>query len=329
VKRLIAVAMWLCVGCAITGLFGRISPAADFVNQLTILWLPAGLIAAAVTARHFRSRAIAAFAIFMLYASVMIAPELLAHRIVHNGQAAWGDLKLLQFNLFKGNVAPEATANWIAAQAPDVITISEGDRRALEILRRLKPLYPYQVSCLEVNFCSTWIASKSPPLAIRHLGTGDPENSQGLSAVEAIFDHDGTPFAVISVHLMRPWPYHDQTRAITALQAAVALAGPERTIVAGDFNTPESTFAMRRLDHAIGLRRITHGLPTWPALLPTDIRWPFPLLGIDHIYVGKGWQVASVTTGPGNGSDHRPVTAVLGLVNPSVSGPPAIARMKS
>ncbi|WP_340315227.1 endonuclease/exonuclease/phosphatase family protein [Rhizorhabdus argentea] len=328
-RRIALVTAGICSAVAVIGLLGRLSDIADSVNQLSMLWCPIGLLASAFLIRTARQAAIASFVTLGLYASVMLVPELFAKAAVHREMGGSGDIKLIQFNLFKNNRDPQAALDWLLAQDADIITISEGSNNARQILRGLQPDYPYQFSCRAKYFCSTLILSKRPPLEVEHLGTGDQENAKGLSAVKATFEDGSVPFSVISVHLMRPWPFNDQRSAIQTLRQAVRRSARDTLIVAGDFNTPPHSYAMERLDRALGLRRITRELPTWPALLPRRRSWPLPLLGLDHVYVGRAWRVASLRTGPSRGSDHRPVIATLALArSPAPSGSSAIDSMK-
>ena len=52
---------------------------------------------------------------------------------------------------------------------------------------------------------------------------------------------------------------------------------------------------------------------SWPAAAFTrwNIRAPFPVLAIDHVYAGAAWRTVSVRRGPRLGSDHYPVVVVL------------------
>ena len=319
----------LCSAIAVIGLLGSFSDVADSVNQLSMLWCPIGLLASAFLIRTARKAALASFVMLGLYASVMLLPELFTKAALHREMGGTGDIKLIQFNLFKNNRDPQAAVDWLLAQDADIITISEGSNKARQILRGLEPAYPYQFSCRATYFCSTLILSKRAPIEVEYLGTGDQENAKGLSAVKATFEDGSVPFSVISVHLMRPWPFNDQGSAITALRKAVRRSEQDRLIVAGDFNTPPHSYAMERLDRALGLRRITREMPTWPALLPRRHSWPLPLLGLDHVYAGRAWRVASLRTGPSSGSDHRPVIATLALARSlAPSGSSAIESMK-
>jgi endonuclease/exonuclease/phosphatase (EEP) superfamily protein YafD len=83
-------------------------------------------------------------------------------------------------------------------------------------------------------------------------------------------------------------------------------------IVAGDFNLTPWSFALRRGDARLGLRRLSRALATWPAgPVYAGVALPFPVLPIDHVYAGRAWRVVSLKRGPRLGSDHYPVVVVL------------------
>ena len=70
-----------------------------------------------------------------------------------------------------------------------------------------------------------------------------------------------------------------------------ALAGGFTAILVGDFNRVPWSFAMRRIDERVTLRRRTHGLATWPHRLPTadgGLPLPLPVLPIDQPQQGAG-----------------------------------------
>ncbi len=119
---------------------------------------------------------------------------------------------------------------------------------------------------------------------------------------------------LIAVHPLSPvWPDgwrddHDQ------VLAAVKEYTPD--LVAGDFNATPDHRPMRALDEA-GYRDsvdVVNGgfQPTWP------VNGLFGLLGflgpvapIDHVLVSDGWAVTSTRTLQIEGTDHKPVVAVV------------------
>lgn len=301
----------LATSAALAGWLAFAAAPFDLVNNLLPLWLGAGLAAAGVIlACRGRSAGLA------ICLAVMLASGL--PPVILEAAAAWSEeaptatgetITLLQFNVLKSNATPAAVATWIERERPDVITMEETLSANRLILQQLRPLYPYQVSCLSRLRCSTVILSRRRPLASGGLARGDPENQAALSAAWARFAGRGGPFTVVAVHMVRPWPWGEQEGGRAALAAFLAGLDRRRTIVAGDFNLTPWTVAMRHQDRMLGLPRRTRLLPTWPAMVKGR-RTP-AVMPIDHVYSGADWRPVSIRRGPSLGSDHRPVIAVL------------------
>jgi endonuclease/exonuclease/phosphatase (EEP) superfamily protein YafD len=119
---------------------------------------------------------------------------------------------------------------------------------------------------------------------------------------------------LMAVHPMSPvWPADWRADHATVL-AAVEEQEPD--LVAGDFNATADHKPMRDLEEA-GYRdsvELTNGgfQPTWPA------NGTFPLVGllgavapIDHVLVSDDWTVTDSRTTQIDGTDHKPVIAVV------------------
>ncbi|MGH1557846.1 endonuclease/exonuclease/phosphatase family protein [Caulobacter segnis] len=84
-------------------------------------------------------------------------------------------------------------------------------------------------------------------------------------------------------------------------------------MLTGDFNPTPWSFALRRQDKALGLRRWTLA-PCPPGRRVNSSRVaaaPAPFLPIDHVYAGRQWRAVKVERGPASGSDHRPIVVTL------------------
>lgn len=299
----------LCAATALTGWLALRFPAFDLINHLLPIWLLGGIVAAIaiVICRGWSRTLVAGSAVIAVSALPPLIREGFGNTRVAGDPARTGSapsLKLVQFNVLKDNRTPEAVAAWVRHERPDIVTMEETLGSSRAILRQLRPLYPYQVSCLSRMRCSTVILSREAPSASGGLARGDPENRQALSATWMRFDHGGHPFTVIAVHMMRPWPWGDQESGRLMLAAFLDTIDRNRTIVAGDFNAAPWAVAMRAQDGLIALPRYTHG-PTWPAMI--DGIDTSPILPIDHVYAGSGWRVRSIKRGPHLGSDHLPL----------------------
>jgi endonuclease/exonuclease/phosphatase family metal-dependent hydrolase len=122
------------------------------------------------------------------------------------------------------------------------------------------------------------------------------------------------PVVLYSVHLRRPRPRGavrspllEQRAMVAALLRAVdGEASP--TLVVGDFNLSDRTWAYRRLEGA--LRDAGRASPAGPTYVSTRYR-PF-LLRIDHVFVSRQWCAGGSGRFTITGSDHRGVSADVG-----------------
>jgi endonuclease/exonuclease/phosphatase (EEP) superfamily protein YafD len=305
------------VACAVAGflgIFGGLFEPADMPNQFAPAWLALGVVSAVVVvAFNPGRRAIGLLLLTFLIGTGLfrIAPEFL-HTDGPSPQVGpnASSLKIIEFNIWKSNRDPAATAAWIRAQDPDIVVLADVARQGQFVADRLRADYPYSVRCNDKH-CSTMLLSKRQPLRAGGLAKGDPENRVGLSAVWATFSDVRGPFTVVGVHLPRPWPFGDQWRFQRLLVAATATLDRRRMIVAGDFNDTPWSSDLQRLDRNLDLPRRTRALFSWPARLPYGLPAPFPILPIDQVYAALAWRTDRVTVGPRLGSDHYPLVIEL------------------
>ena len=295
------------------GQFGRISVPLDAINNFSQIWMAAGvagglgLILVNGTARIW---GIVAIVLMWTTAAVNFGSALLPV----TDDRLTPELQIVQFNAYKANQTPDKSAQWILDQEPDIVILEEGALAGFKVRDLLRQTLPYTSDCLgsDGHRCSTMILSAEPPIASGGLAEGDPENRQTLSAAWARFDSDKGPFTVVGVHMRRPWPYDDQTADLQRLRAFVRSLNSPLTIVAGDFNQTPWTFGEKALRERMGLRLVTSGFRTWPALpLPVPGHPIIPLLAIDHVYAGPGWAITSIERGLPIGSDHLPVVVSM------------------
>lgn len=298
----------LCTSLLVFGQLAWVFKPVDLVNCLLPVIVLLGVVGAAVglpwSGRPWRTGAL--LAVLLGIGGRMGAADL---PMVTRASAARA-LRLVQFNAFKDNATPATAARWIAEQAPDIVTLDEALGASRAVVDRLSAQYPYRVSCLSRMRCSTVILSRVAPLASGGLAHGDPENRKALSATWARFASAGGPVTVVAVHLVRPWPWGDQAASQQQLTAFLKTCDPHRTIVVGDFNLTPWNVELHRQDAAIGLARLTHGIPTWPALRPGWLPVP-AIMPIDHLYAGDDWTLASLRRSPWLGSDHYALSFVL------------------
>jgi endonuclease/exonuclease/phosphatase (EEP) superfamily protein YafD len=308
-------ALMLCLVAAVVALAalgGVFSDQLDALTHLAPVWLAMGLtggLLAAVSARDGERKAmlgLAFAAVLALLASM--APELAASLRPNAKPDSRTTLKVVQFNLWAENKAPDATFAWIAAQQADVVMVEEAGGGSSSIARRLRKAYPYSVSCDGARPCDTWIFSRWPMTEKR----GFYQDRTPLAGAWATLDHPTGDFTVAATHFIWPVPAGRQQALSRILVGKLAPFDKNSLIVAGDFNSTPWSWTLRRQDKALGLERRTRALASWPTGKFSRIASaPFPILPIDHVYAGKAWKTVKVERGPSLGSDHRPIVVIL------------------
>lgn len=309
-------ALMLCLAAAVAGLAclgGAFSDRLDALTHWAPLWMISGVLglALAVAVSHDdERRALVGAAIIGIVAlAFLMTPELLAAlrqpQKPVNGAAT---LKLVQFNLWAQNHAPEETAAWILKQNADVVITEESGAAAAPVVRALKKAYPYSNGCRSKYVCDTRIYSRWPIVQERGLYS----ERDGLVGAWATLRHPGGDFTVVGNHFTWPIPAGRWQVQSRLLAARVANFPKDSLIVTGDFNSTPWSWGLHRQDKALGLERRTRALTTWPSGAFSRVASaPFPVLPIDHVYAGKAWKTVKVERGPVLGSDHRPVVVTL------------------
>lgn len=298
------------IGMACLG--GAFSDKLDALNHVAPVWLCLGLAAmvlASLFARGAERKAVLALgAVGVLSITFLIGPELASTFRQPAKPAPGATIKLIQFNLWGENNAPQATADWLLAQNADIIQVEEGSGNAFAITRALGQAYPHHTACRQRRGCDTWIFSRWPLTDERNFLQDDPS----LYGAWARIDHPGGAFTVAATHFVWPIPAGPQQAQSRLLGKILAPFPQETLIVTGDFNSTPWSWSLKRQDKALGLERRTRALASWPSGRFSRIASaPFPILPIDHVYAGKAWKTVKVERGPALGSDHRPVVVTL------------------
>lgn len=299
----------------LAGLFGAVWPEADFLNQFAPIWSLLGLggVVVLLTLSPRRWLATALALVILVGSGVLEGPELAA-RVTSPFAGQPHQIRVVQFNVWKYNGAPAAAAAWVLDQDADFVVLEEASQLGEEVARRLASQYPFAVTCRGRKRCSTVILSRIAPVASAGLAKGDPENRKALSAAWARYDLGGRSITVVAAHFARPWPWGRQAEDRRQLIAEVRKLPDQNLILTGDFNTTPWTFAGKRQDKALAMRRITRALFSWPInVRPTYLKvYPMiPILPIDHAYLRPGLLPVAVRRGPNIGSDHRPLVIDL------------------
>jgi endonuclease/exonuclease/phosphatase (EEP) superfamily protein YafD len=300
----------VCLVAALAGQGGRFSARLDVLTHFAPFWLLGsaltfgyGLVLASPSPRLTVACLGAAGAIA---AALLILPELARPIRPNVGADAPHQIKLIQFNAWDENADVEATADWIAAQKPDLVLMQEVEppiRRAM-IARGFHYLRGMARSATFSRALPTYQPFQIP--------VRDWHILPSLS--RTTFPSVGGAYSVVTVHL--DWPIRrDQASQLSALTRMLAHYPADRLILTGDFNLTPWSFALRRLDVRLGMERRDRAIFSWPVRLfpKAPLSWPAPFLPIDHLYAGRDWRTVSIERGPRLGSDHYPIVARLAL----------------
>ena len=299
------------LGMSIACLGGYWSDRLDAFTHAAPLWLMMGVGAVALGGIFARNGErwvmVGLGAATLLACSVLMLPELWASWRFKPATPAASDLKIVQFNVWHDNQTPEKSLAWILDQNADVVIVEEGAGQSWSTIKALRAAYPF-ASCDKVSRCETWIFSRKKMLARGGIPTEKPY----LSGAWATLADAKGPFTVTGVHYTWPVPPGLQQAQSRKLVKLVSGFDRKSAIVTGDFNSTPWSFTLKRQDKALGLRRWTRAIPSWPASKFSRVMVaPAPFLPIDHVYAGSEWHAVSVERGPALGSDHRPMVVTL------------------
>jgi endonuclease/exonuclease/phosphatase (EEP) superfamily protein YafD len=277
------------------------------LEALAVLrWHFAGAaLAGAVAAGWPGSRPVVrlAIAIAGCIATVLSPPALARIRTVALpvAQTSHDTLTVLAFNSWD-RVRNEAEIERHLRQAPpDIVVLSEIVPPKRGLLERLRDVYPWQVDCADHWPCAMALLSRLP---LAEGGIVRPTDTTPAVAWGRIAG-EGGGITVLGVHVHRPTRSMTLHRGHMRGLAQIVRRSKGARVVAGDFNAPAWSAAMRTMRAATGLTAMPRTLPTWPARLPQ--------LAIDHVLVSPEIAVVSVGAAGSMGSDHLAVLATLRL----------------
>ena len=243
-----------------------------------------------------------------------LGPELWPHRVPVPSAEGGRGVTVMSANLLGSNQTTDGLVEEIRAADADIVFIQEYTEHWHAAIRdAVGARYPHSVVIPQMDNFGMAIYSKLPfkraPERLRLAGLSNP-------CLQMTVDVDGTPVTFVNVHIMPPRGLsmlRAQAAQVADLLDRVATA-PRPTVLVGDFNfTWRSRFAGAVA--ALGFRDV-HDLAgtgrgsTWP------VDGPFryvPGVRIDHVYLSPGLTCASSRTGIGQGSDHRPIVARIGV----------------
>ncbi len=285
---------------AVVALFGDRDARFDLLSHFALVYGAVGLggLAWALAAR--RGPMVAASVLALLASGALIRPEFVREAGPTAPATATGQIKVIQINALRDNADIGRIADWLIAQHPDIVTVTEArhDLRDL-LIRRTGWKTAGSHGDLMILTPAQYVTMNRPTVSPRSK----------LSFVNATYAHSGGPMELVTTHLAWPTapPVARQHRELASL---VARLPRERMILTGDFNATPWSKGLQNLDRGLGLTRRDRDVPTYPAQV-LGRAWPLPFLPIDHVYAGPGWATVKVERGPWLGSDHYPLIVTL------------------
>lgn len=304
---------------ALTGvlsLVGVVSPAFDTLANFAPMVLAGTVMTGAlafVAPSKPRRAALLLSGLAAVSSALLTAPEFLRSTGPSATVGASGQIRVIQFNLWRENRHIDQVVSWIVAQRPDVVVIEESTPALRDLLIARTGWAVAGAGTTAMIFThGRYLEMRRPRL----------DHRSKLTWVNATYPSASGSFEVVATHLS--WPTDPaQTAQRRDLGRVLSALPRDRLILAGDFNSTPWSFATRRDDEHWGLIRRDRALMSWPARRWGQRRWPAPFLPIDHIYAGPGWALIGVTRGPYLGSDHFPLIVTLA---PVARTPPAGSR---
>lgn len=248
-------------------------------------------------------------AVIALAAIVLCGVVVLDQPRPDGGRESGLRLRVVTHNVWVENVDPAGTVASLIGSGADLLLLQETDGRFNRMLPALRARFPYGSPCR--GRCSLAILSRYPLDRVRYRFRDRAGRPFGPGLVQTrVHLPNGAIVPVATIHLSRNQPRDIDRRRRVALADAVQRTGTAAMILAGDLNLVPWSARLRSLDRALLPMHRTTAAFSYPA------RWrgrdvPFPLVPIDHLYVGPAWTVASTQQLPRTGSDHYPIAVDL------------------
>ncbi len=311
------------------GLLGAVDAGYDAVNHFRIFIVAPGLVMA-LLALLIRARTTAAITMTALFVHAFaIVPEVYAGwrapQVAVEPAKTPHRFKLVTFNMAFRHTNAERLRRFLENEKPDVLVLQEVSGKAVKIVDGLADLMPYRVHCMNERICDlallsrhpiTWQEIRRPSRAGLRLGL-DPNRTRLIRAmidIGKLTGNAGQTINVLTTHLGWPLPHVRQESQFRQLVQIISATDADRTILAGDFNSTPWSYAMKKFDRSLPMLRITRALHSWPTKLSiSGVSMPYPVLPIDHVFIGRHFHAENVRRGPYLGSDHYPVIAELAL----------------
>ena len=241
-------------------------------------------------------------ALSSVVAIALSAPQLITSVTSPTMEDAEKHLSLVQANIFHHNPNFEKALVCLMIQETDVITIQElNSEWAPEILKTLKPIYPYfheeyqDTCCYGIGIYSKHPISNSRSILI-----------EGVFAIEIRLELPHGELTIFSQHTLPPaFPNRtdERNRQLEELSGLIRVTS-DPVIALGDFNVVPWDPVMKRFLKTSGQTRIHSG---FQATYPMDLG--LPLIPIDHVTYSSQLLPTACESFTIPGSDHKGILA--------------------
>lgn len=210
--------------------------------------------------------------------------------------------RLVTLNAWHRNHELGPMLRYLEREAATWVVLTEFGPDKQHVLQELKRVYPYQVSCADVWFCSLALLSRIPFEASGRVNAGplDPPTVWARFRIAT----GAEPITVVGTHVHRPSRNPERHRTQLATLTSLLRRVEGAIVVAGDFNAAAASSTLEDFMSGAGVATSACWLPSWPA-------WPLnlPQVALDHVMVSSELSIVRAALGPAFGSDHLPVRA--------------------
>jgi endonuclease/exonuclease/phosphatase (EEP) superfamily protein YafD len=316
--RAIRASGWVAAALTCIGFGGLIVVATDLVSHFRVAYVVAILPALATYFLEIKRRkwsaVLLAFALSLDVAVIAALYLPSRHRPDRRSEAP--SIRLLQFNIWRGNHRHQDVLSFIESERPDVVSIQEvtGSFRTA-----MNDGFTDRYHVFSTGGDVLAVRRNAPSIRVRDFMSHSFPRGEVLEAQLIVGNHEVT---VLSVH---PPPSLGPAQAAHRLTVFDSIAQlcrerPGPKILIGDLNVTPWSYAFARLLRNAGLVDSEQGFgvqPTWRAFLGPmagPLLWPVQV-PIDHCLHAPEMVTLARATGPACGSDHYPllVTLQLGL----------------
>jgi endonuclease/exonuclease/phosphatase (EEP) superfamily protein YafD len=284
-----------------------------FIIRTFLFHVGIGYLAIAIAAAWARQRRLLLATMPLLIIS--LAPTLLEY-LPHKPPAVTGEtITVMSANLLMANKDTKSIISEIRAAAPDVLLLQEYTVHWHKALQEgIGSAYPHIAYVTRDDSFGAAIYSRRPFLE-------RPQHNLRLGAasepqMRAVIQISGTPVAFYNIHPLPPSSisYVTESRLQIADLADILRAERLPAIISGDFNFTENSPQYDLLTN-LGFTE-SHTLASWGrgSTWPVTSFWRWiPGLRLDRIFLSPTLAAVESHTGVGQGSDHRPIIARIGL----------------